>query len=284
MTEAENMSCLVGGGSGYLGQSVAATLRQIGVNVAVTHCSAPKEDGSIAYRFPGDSLADALSEAVPNTVIFCAEVEKNQPGESCADDPAAFRQAIRQLWSELNDRRIVYVSSDGIYSGKQGQYAESDHPEPQTNYGQNLLIAEEELQNSSDNYAIVRPSYLYGYSQGTLDGRLQAASDALRSGAVLRFFDDMYKSPILVTDAAQIICQVAFSDFCGILHIGGPRVSVADFYRQGMIGLNIAGTIEGENMPIDRGLLRDTSLNTELCQSRFGFLPRRIEHSLRMAD
>ncbi len=141
---------LVIGSTGYLGQRVAQLL---GERAKTTYRTAPKFPNSLPYDFYADQplLVDRTTQAV----IFTAAVEVNQPTNQ-------LKMAMEHLLAQLSNHRFVYVSSDAVFNGEEGNYTEYDPPTPVNAYGKNVAICEELVQEMVTDSCIVRPSYIYG--------------------------------------------------------------------------------------------------------------------------
>ena len=149
------MRILVLGASGMLGNamlrvmsaqetwSVFGTVR--GADPAL-HAAAPR-----ALLVPGvhadqpDSLMAAFAQTRPDVVINCVGLVKQL---SNAEDPLV-AVPINTLLPhrlaricELAGARLVHVSTDCVFSGKQGNYAESDLADAQDVYGRSKLLGE----------------------------------------------------------------------------------------------------------------------------------------------
>lgn len=269
---------LVIGASGYLGQALVSRLRRRGTEVSGTYCEHESPSASIPYDFWTDDLSERLAGRKVDIVIFAASVERESEGE---DSFRAFSAAVRRLLEACDGRRFVYVSSDAVFDGTDGHYDESDDPSPGTGYGRRLETFDRLVAEHVPDYCIVRPSYLFGFSRGRLDHRLTRACKRLEAGELVAYYDDYYKSPIEVNEAATVIGTLAATEFTGIVHAGGPRTSAYEFYRDAMDALDRpARTIERTQIPSDQDLPADTSLNSELLRSLTGIRPSSVETAL----
>jgi dTDP-4-dehydrorhamnose reductase len=268
---------LVVGSSGYLGRVITKSLI-LKHSVVFTHKTNPYFPDSIDYAFPHDDLSYLAKANEVDACIFAAEIEKNQDCRKL-DDLNYFHRAVEQLVQSLYAVRFVYVSSDGIFDGRKGLYTESDIPQPRTDYGRKLETCEDTIRTLCSNFCIIRPSYLYGHSLGVLDGRLQRTKSLCQSQQEVIYFDDMFKSPLHVVDAASLIITLALSEYIGVVNIGGPRMSVFDFHKEAMEAIGISGKISPQKMPTDAGFLPDTSLDTTLCTRLTGFAPKSVTES-----
>ncbi|MBV7333804.1 sugar nucleotide-binding protein [Chloroflexi bacterium TSY] len=246
---------LVIGSSGYLGQMVTKMLGDVAI---ATHRSAPKFHHSLPYDFYQDAtlpLAD-LEMGSKMVVIFTAAVEMNKPADIVVD-------GMQRLLNQLRECRFIYLSSDAVFSGEKGNYAEHDSPQPLNDYGRNLVLCEELVQGMISDSCIIRPSYIYGFVGGELDTRLSQTRDKLLHGEIYIAYNDYYKSPLSVHQVADAVVRLAESDYTGPIHVAGPKMSVYEFQRRAMLALNIdISGLQQEPMPNRSGLMRDTSLNS----------------------
>jgi dTDP-4-dehydrorhamnose reductase len=250
------------GSAGYLGRTLTALLQQTG-HVVPTHRTRAYFASSHSYDFWTDSIHSLVERYQIDTVIIAANMASEAANPT--RDFTLFKQRVDQLIRGCQQCRVIYISSDGIFDGKKGNYAESDIPSPVTFYGRNLYYLEEQVQSFCANYCIIRPSYLYGYSLSQLDQRLSQACTRLLAGEQLMFFTDMIKSPMEVNQVAKAITLLAYSKYIGIVHVAGSAMSIYDFYREAMHSLEIpTERLCPAQMPTDFLHPRDTSLNITL--------------------
>jgi dTDP-4-dehydrorhamnose reductase len=102
-----------------------------------------------------------------------------------------------------------------------------------------LFIFETQVRTHVVNHLIIRPSYLYGYSLNVLDSRLENAKARLEAGETLHYFDDMYKSPLEVNKAAQLMAKLIELHHRGIVHVAGKRISIYEFYLESLQSLGV---------------------------------------------
>src|SRR5882724_3642791 len=164
------------GSTGYLGRTLMTHL-QLAAYIVPVHRSKAHFADSHCYDFWTDNIHSLVEHHQINTVIIAANMayEAAYP----AYEFTIFKQRAEQLIRGCQQCRVIYISSDGVFDGKKGYYAESDIPTPMTLYGRNLQYLEEKVQNLCSDYCIIRPSYLYGYSLSQLDLRLSRVQDQL---------------------------------------------------------------------------------------------------------
>ncbi len=260
---------MVVGGSGFLGRAVVKRLWAYTVVATYNRTTIPS---AVRYNFFEDDVRAICDAFGIDTVIFAAAIEKEVSGD--------FEASVGRFLRGVQDRRLVYLSSDAVFSGEKGLYTERDTPNPVTRYGRNLLHFETRIKEIHPDYCIIRPSYIYGVSDG-LDTRLAGARAALASGREVARFGDMFKSPLGVAQVAEAVVALGLSDFTGVVHVAGERLSNFDFYYRALTALGVnVDALQREKMPKNSSLPRDTSLDTSLWQQLTGMTPLSIEATL----
>lgn len=247
------------GSTGYLGRTLMAPLQQAG-QVVPTHRTAARFADSQPYNFWVDDIRSLVQQYHIDMVVIAASMAYEAANPTC--EFTLFKQQAERLIHGCRQCRVLYVSSDGVFDGKQGNYAESDIPAPNTLYGRNLQYLEEQVQHLCADYCIIRPSYLYGYTLAQLDQRLSNVQTRLLAGEQLTFFTDMIKSPMEVNQVAQAITLLANSKYIGIVHVAGSAMSIYDFYRDAMNSLGVPiERLYSAQIPANFPHPRNTSLN-----------------------
>lgn len=265
-------SILITGSSGFLGRSLRSAFSP-SVQVFGTHYQHPSFSDSLPYNVFQDDVRPLLECTNISVVVFTVLIEM--------ETPENVRPAMERFVHGCRDRRLVYLSSDGIFDGTRGNYTEQDKPTPCTQYGNNLLFCETLVKELCANYCIIRPSYIYGFSAGQLDPRLSRTRNKLRLGEPVELFEDMYKSPLCVQQVTEAVATLSLSDYIGTLHVAGERVSVFDFHQQAMYALGVdTARLTRCAMPTTPGFLRDTSLNASLWQTLTGTRPLSVQEAV----
>ncbi|WP_436911863.1 sugar nucleotide-binding protein [Halosimplex marinum] len=297
---------LVVGASGYLGRSVVRRLRhprdgrtdpadrdelvdrdgsddREDRRVLGTYCSEPGPTAEVAFDFWTDDAGELVDEHDADTVVFAAAVEYGgdaDTGESGVD--ATFAERAERFAEGVADARVVYVSSASVFDGTGSRYTESDPRAPRDDYGRRLIEFEDAVDDHCDDAAVLRTSYLFGFSTGRLDRRLARTRDHLDRGESVAYFADMYKSPVLVTEAADAVTALVDGDATGVVHVPTPRISVYDFHCEAMRALGYdPDPIERDSIPAEMDVAPDTSLTSERFDSLVDFEPSAVGEGLR---
>src|ERR1700730_8762563 len=140
---------LLPGSSGFLGRCLYSAL-QDRVHVIPIHCTQALWPDSLLYDFWQDDLQSILERQQVDIVVMAANVAYTATDSQI--DGRVYQQRVERFVRAVSGCRLVYVSSDGIFDGKQGLYAETDIPTPSTAYGRNLHWFETCVQANCANF------------------------------------------------------------------------------------------------------------------------------------
>jgi dTDP-4-dehydrorhamnose reductase len=247
------------GAQGYVGRQIALHLKNNGIQVICTSRSSQSGSKIKRYDFFHSDFTQRPLAKSGDTIVFAAMVEDGEK--------QSVEKAMEFFVRNNAQARLIYISSDAVFSGRKGFYREDDAVNPKSNYGENLARCEVIIQESCPDYCILRPSYLYGFSNSLLDNRLSNTRRSLRDGKKVYLFSDMYKSPLGIKTFADSVISIAQTSYTGILHVAGQRMSVCAFHKTGMelLGVSTENLIPTK-MPSAGHYLRDTSLDTSRWQ------------------
>ncbi|MBU0508426.1 SDR family oxidoreductase [bacterium] len=222
------MRVVVTGASGFVGSRVAQHLIARHEILGVVHTARggfpfPCERADLTLDEPTGTL---FREWKPEVIVHAAamsrviECERN-PARARAANVEATARLIRL--AERLHAKLIFISSDQVFSGKRGGYRESDNPDPIGEYGRTKLEAEREVLNSAARHLVLRSNSVVGPSMGWGESFSTRILDTIRRGEPLQLYGDQYRSPIHVRKLVQIIEHACISDMNGLLHIGGPK-------------------------------------------------------------
>ncbi|MEK9754778.1 MAG: sugar nucleotide-binding protein, partial [Rhodospirillaceae bacterium] len=216
-----NGKILVLGASSFVGRHLVAKLGA--ERVIATYNTNPIEG---FRKFDSTTMAvdDVIDDwsAIDAAVLLLGDT---QP-DSCIADPERSRAvnvtAIARVVDRLAEKRvpIVFTSSEFVFDGHRGGYAEIDAAEPILLYGAQKLEAESHLAARTPDYAILRLAKIYGLEPG--DGTLFTGmlNTVTRGGAVKCAADQRF-SPVFVGDVADAIIAAVEKPLRGVYHVCG---------------------------------------------------------------
>ncbi len=274
------MRVLVTGASGQLGAYILQHKVQHGTSTVAWSGSSRGALFDVELK-PVDlaqteQIEHHFDDAKPDLVIHCAAI--SSLGEAYQNQTlakAVNTEATTQLAELATKRgcRMVYISTDLVFDGEQGNYGEADAPCPLSFYGRTKLDGEAAVL-ASPRGLVIRVSLLFGTS---LIGRptfLEQQLQTMRQGNSFRLFDDEWRTPLDLATAAGAISTAAQSDAVGLLHLGG-----ATKLTRHQMGLRIAAAagLKTDAIEVASRLSvggpeprpRDTSLNSDRFQQMF---------------
>ncbi len=167
----------------------------------------------------------ALFRAIsPALIIQCAGV---CDVENCETTPEfAWRVNVQAMEILLRyappTARIVYCSSDHVFSGDTGPYDEASPTDPLSVYGK-TRVAAEQLMLARPNTVIVRSGPWIGPSATGRNGHLDWLRYRHARGLPMTVIADEARCALWAEEAAEGVWQLASSDITGIRHLVTPR-------------------------------------------------------------
>jgi dTDP-4-dehydrorhamnose reductase len=222
------------------------------------------------------ALAAAFRQGRPTHVIHCGAISSVA---ECFRQPALAQQVNTRGTAVLAElaaqagARFVFVSTDLVFDGEKGSYAEDDATAPLSHYGRTKAEAEKAVL-SFPGTVVVRSSLLFGPSLTGRPGFFDHQLAALREGRPVTLFEDEWRTPLGLNVAAQALLAIARADFGGLLHLGGPeRMSRLEMGRRiaAALGLDASSIVPGRRdlPPPSEPRPRDVSLDSRRWRALF---------------
>lgn len=126
--------------------------------------------------------------------------------------------------------RLIQISTDFVFDGRQGNYSELDLPNPLSVYGKSKLEGEVQAKTSAS-YSIIRPSVVYGWTPLEMQGVTSSSGKPINfalwallkmnKGEELNIVDDQFTSPTLADELATIALKLAVIETNSLYHAAG---------------------------------------------------------------
>jgi dTDP-4-dehydrorhamnose reductase len=159
----------------------------------------------------------------PRLIVHCAALSQSP---ACQADPAlAYKVNVEAtaLLAELAaDIPFVFLSTDLVFDGKLGNYAETAPVNPLSVYAETKAAAER-LVLSSPRHTVVRLSLNGGISPSGERGFNEQMRRAWQAGQTLRLFTDEFRSPTPAAVTAQAIWELVSRRAPGLYHLAGSE-------------------------------------------------------------
>jgi dTDP-4-dehydrorhamnose reductase len=215
---------LVTGARGFLGTNAGVLLRGRARLIGQARSAA---DSSLYETIHGLDLRDsarvgALVRAVnPDVVLHAAaisghETSANDPDQAFAVNVVA-TQEIARAASDIG-ARMVHISTDAVFAGTTGNYAETDEPEPFSYYGETKLAGEDAVRREVEDHLVVRTNF-FGWSETGRKSVLEFFVNSLRERQNVRGYPDFIVTSIYVRALLEAIWQLGEEGAVGTLHV-----------------------------------------------------------------
>lgn len=219
---------LITGASGLLGANlVLATTEEYEV-IALYYRHAIELAGvqSISADLSQPGTAKELFDRYkPDWVIHCAadtsidELESNPKRAFRMNQDMAVNVAKA---AKENGAKLVHISTDAVFDGRDGPYREGDPTEPVNVYGKSKLAGEHAVQALCPEALIIRTN-IFGWNALPKSSLAEWFLNNLMQGIPCKGFDDVYFNPLLVNHLWVIINSLIKSDLRGVFHVGSDQ-------------------------------------------------------------
>ncbi len=234
---------LVLGGSGFLGTHVVLALGARAVSASRVEGPIASSGGAssggarfvkLDARITGN-LAQVLAAVRPTAIVDCAAFSSVSEAETHPDLARRMNVDVpRELgrWCAEHGARLVHVSTDLVFGANpppESGFREEDPTAPTSEYGRSKSAGESALLEVMPSAVVVRLPLLYGNSFGRGRGASDSLLTSLGNGVRPMLFTDEWRTPLEVSNAAQVLVELLEKDVRGVLHVGGPdRISRYD--------------------------------------------------------
>jgi dTDP-4-dehydrorhamnose reductase len=291
---------LVTGSNGLLGQKITERILQTGqFELIASAKGANRFPVSEGYSYAEMDILDPLNvrnvihHYQPDAIIHTAamtnvDTAEAQPQLAYELNVTAVKTLITQC--EKHDIQFIHLSTDFIFDGAAGPYAESDVPNPLSHYGLTKLRAEQEIQISSCRWAILRTILVYGIvSDMSRSNIVLWAKGALEKGAPINVVNDQWRMPTLAEDLADACLLAVEKEATGIYHISGKDMMsvaelvgrVADYWRLDKSLIREISSVslnQSARRPGKTGFILDKAIHD------LGYHPHSFEEGLKLVD
>lgn len=231
------MRTLILGASGLVGGNCLKYFSAKGWDCIGTHFSFETEH-TVFYNTldPNDPNNADIEGFSPQVVIHCGALTwvdycEEHPEESHLKTVQSTQQAVEL--ANHYDAKLVYLSTDYVFDGKNGFYTEEDPTNPLSVYGKHKLEAEDHVRKHSKEHLICRITNIYGdeiRGKNFIARLVKQLRD--REAMELKLPVDQYATPVNALDVARAIYKLLSSDKSGIYHFASTdylnRVQLAD--------------------------------------------------------
>lgn len=180
-----------------------------------------------------NQLRQVFQDIQPKAVIHTAALSQpnfcqTHPQESHKINVIASKN-IAELCADASIS-CIFTSTDLVFDGKNAPYKETDSVNPVNTYGEQKVMAEEEMLKCYPMTAVCRMPLMFGATTPTAKSFIQGFIETLQQGKELNLFIDEFRTPVSALTAAKGLLLVLEKQFNGCIHLGGKeRISRYEF-------------------------------------------------------
>ena len=215
---------LVIGATGQLGRELVRALQiwPQPVEVFTASRSDPDPDRRAWLEHP-ETLERVIAAVRPAHVILAAAATN----VAWCEDNAGASHTINVVGTDAAARaahrigaNLVFLSTDYVFDGEAGPYAESAATRPINVYGAHKLAAEEAVLEQNPGNLVVRTCQVFGDDPRRTNFVMRVV-DRLRQGETVEAAGDLYGTPTYAPDLARILAEFALTSANGVWHVAG---------------------------------------------------------------
>lgn len=220
------MRALVIGASGQVGAALLTALRARGHEAIGTHAKHLAEGLSPLDVTDSSAVTRAVEAARPDWVLCPAGLThvdycEEHPAEAFAinrDGPLHAARAARTVGAGF-----VFFSTEYVFDGVSGPYAEDDVARPLSQYGISKWEGERAVLTETPRAIAIRTTVVYGPDRQEKNFVYQLIRNC-RSGQGMRVPEDQISSPTYNVDLAAATVELCERDARGVFHLAGDGI------------------------------------------------------------
>lgn len=217
------MKILITGASGLLGSDIAYTLENKNHDV-IRLCNSPRPAHISADISSPDGIK-TIESLQWDIIIHAAAIKDPEKCEKNKEEAIRINvDATFQLAEAAKKRgaKIIYISTDYVFPGKNPPYNENAIPEPLNTYGYSKMEGEKRITAALKDFCIIRVPILYGIRTGIeKSALLYSTLQALASGKPWNMEDSIVRYPTYTGDVAEAVNTLIEKNAVGIYHFSG---------------------------------------------------------------
>ncbi len=233
------MKIFISGASGLVGSNCLKHFTEQGVDAIGSYFSYPTSN---TVYFNTLDLNDEKNFDVdafrPDVIVHCGALThvdycEDHPEESYEKTVTSTKNLI-SLALKLN-ARLVYISTDYVFDGREGPYMEYAEVNPLSVYAKHKLEGEQLSLNASEKNLVLRVTNVYGNEERNKNFVSRIIEQCLnKQKLTLKLPLDQYATPVNAWDVARAMYLLLKDDHMGIFHIAST-----DWMNRIELALNI---------------------------------------------
>tara|TARA_B100001057_G_scaffold296358_1_gene296560 strand:- start:707 stop:1546 length:840 start_codon:yes stop_codon:yes gene_type:complete len=157
----------------------------------------------------------------PDIVLNCAAFTNVDDCEEMIDKAFLINAESIRNFKKFNGL-FFQISTDYVFDGLNGPFAEDSIVNPINNYGKSKLQGEKIVSDTFENFNILRTNILFGMDSKA--SFLEWVVQSINKNEKINVINDQFNNPLSVFDCARSIDFLINSDYRGLYHIGSDLV------------------------------------------------------------
>ncbi|MCB0729585.1 MAG: dTDP-4-dehydrorhamnose reductase [Ignavibacteriae bacterium] len=184
---------------------------------------------------------------------------------------------------------LIHISSDYVFDGLNGPYAENDLPNPISYYGRSKLAGENIIKKFNIPSTIIRTNVLFGSARFGRPDFVKWVVNSLENKNNIRIVTDQINNPTFLDDIASAIKKICDTSKTGLYNIGGAELlnryefteRIAEYFNLDMNFVTPILTSE-LNQPAPRPL--KSGLINLKAETELSYKPRLLNECFRLME
>ena len=173
-----------------------------------------------------DGVEKALGDIKPDIIIHGAamtHVDQCELNQNACYDANVNATAYLIKAAEAVNAHFIFVSTDFIFSGKEGPLDENAEASPVNYYGETKLKGEQMVMACKTKWSIARTVLVFGIAHDMSRTNIVLwVKSSLEAGKEIQVVDDQFRTPTLAEDLAAGCILIAEQEAEGVFNISGP--------------------------------------------------------------
>jgi dTDP-4-dehydrorhamnose reductase len=203
-------SALVIGASGQVGRHAAVALRARGWRVTGTFASAPMAGLRPLDLLDDHAIEGCVREERPSVVVLASALTNVDRCEAEPDLAARLNARAPGVVAAAclaEGGRVIHLSSDYVFDGRDGPYAEEDPPSPVSVYGRTKLEGERRVLAADPRNLTVRTTVVFSHDPAGRNFVMQVRA-RLSGRERMRVPSDQRSSPTYAPDLGEALAAL----------------------------------------------------------------------------
>ncbi|WLR42267.1 NAD-dependent epimerase/dehydratase family protein [Bacillus carboniphilus] len=261
------MKYLILGATGFLGSTIHRLAEKSNYTVLGTSRYENEKENIIKLDVMDTKAVEQLIQKyMPDAVVWSLL--------SMDKEDVLINVGLTNLLTSISEQtKLIFLSTDGVFTDGQGGHIESDKTSPLAEeaplatYVNSKITGEKLVQSEHRNHIIIRTGPLYGKgSDQNIEQRTQRVMKEVEDKDFFHAATNIYRTFVHIDDLSKVILELSSIDFKGKLHVGPlQKESYYTFYKKRLKSFGydenvIKPSIVNSNQ--NPHILMDTSLNT----------------------